>query len=478
MATNLTAVLESSAEKCGCGDKDLNRFAEHLRTMPAAEAARINPFSFAETAGVNPDRALDLFVLGAKAGVFDLEWGMVCPLCGAITHSVAELDRVAEDVLHCALCRRDAPSILDDTVEVTFAYSPPGVSIDLHSDFGTFQQYHTSSSYPYREEWRRYYARNLVADVKLEPGESVFLSIPADTGEVFRLLCLDTHSGAKLEVANSHSGAGDAGAVPVTLTESGFSKTEISLHPGTSVLKLTNNTDQPVWCHVMRVVVPEIVAFVGDRPPQFGPRLTGKTLLNNQTFRDHFALDALAPDMKLKLRSLTLLFTDLKGSTALYDREGDLEAYRLVQDHFAALKAVVSDHSGALIKTMGDAVMAAFPTVTDGTAAAISMMAAMQELSGERGVKDDLGLKVGLHAGPALAISAGRSLDYFGQTVNIAARVQGLADAGDICLTNSLNDTAAVPTLLSEAGYASHSERARLKGVSAAEQIYRYRSAA
>ena len=148
-------------------------------------------------------------------------------------------------------------------------------------------------------------------------------------------------------------------------------------------------------------------------------------------------MQGLAPDMKLKLRSLTLLFTDLKGSTALYDREEDMAAYRLVQDHFAALKEVVRGDSGAVIKTMGDPVMAAFPSGNDGTAAAIAMMAAMQALPGGRRV-NEVGLKVGLHAGPALAINAGQTLDYFGQTANIAARVQGLADAGEICLSRAL----------------------------------------
>ena len=176
-------------------------------------------------------------------------------------------------------------------------------------------------------------------------------------------------------------------------------------------------------------------------------------------------------------RNITLLFTDLKGSTALYDREGDLAAYRLVQDHFVALKKVVRSHSGAMIKTMGDAVMAAFPDGNDGTAAAIGMMGAMRDLIGND-QRNDVGLKVGLHAGPALAINAGGSVDYFGQTVNIAARVQGLADAGDICVTGVLNDDDAIPAMLTDAGYQDSSERAKLKGVSAEEQIYRYRSSA
>lgn len=478
MSSTLSAALKPSAIQCGCSGHDLDRFAQHLGGMQPLEATRINPFVFAENAGLDPHQAMNLFVLGTKQGIFDLEWGMVCPLCGAITHSVPELDRVSEDVLHCALCRRDAPSVLDDTVEVNFSYAPTGRAINLHEDFGAYQRYHTSSSYPHGDAWRRYYARNLVADLKLESGESGTLSFETVPGESFRLLCMDTHSGAQIDVADAGSGAAHGHETTLVLSEDGFSETDISLSAGTVDLAVTNNTDQPIWCHVMRVVMDEVISIVGNKPPRFGPRLTGKALLNNQTFRDHFALDALAPDMKLKLRSLTLLFTDLKGSTALYDREGDLAAYRLVQDHFTALKAVVRDHSGAVIKTMGDAVMAGFPTARDGTAAAIAMMAAMQELSGERGVDDDVGLKVGLHAGPALAISAGRSLDYFGQTVNIAARVQGLADAGDICLTNALNDSEAVGALLSEAGYEGQSESARLKGVSAAEQVHRYRTAA
>lgn len=268
----------------------------------------------------------------------------------------------------------------------------------------------------------------------------------------------------------------DSGTPELTLTNAGFSQDEVTLRAGETALTLTNQTDQMVWCRILARNQKEIDRILAKGPPQFGPRLTSKHLLNNQAFRDNFAMHELAPDLKLKLRSLTLLFTDLKGSTALYDREGDLAAYRLVQDHFSALKTVVKSHSGAVIKTMGDAVMAAFPNGQDGTAAAIAMMGAMRALSDSRR-SNDVGLKVGLHAGPALAINAGQTLDYFGQTVNIAARVQGLADAGEICLTRTLNDNEAVPALLAQSGFTGRSELARLKGVSTEEQVFRYRTA-
>ena len=476
MTSPIPATLEAAAARSGCDSDELSRFAQHLQALKSHQAARINPFGFAEAAGVGSETALDLFVHGAKLGLFDLEWGMVCPLCGGITHSVAELDRVAEDTLHCSLCDRDVESVLDDTVEVSFAYAVPGAELDLHRDFATYQHYYTSSSYPYLKDWRSYHEHHTAADIKLEPGEEAILPVRLDAGREYRMLCLDVHAGMEVRVEEDGSQSETGGTTAVSLMDEGFSQNEICLPAGKAALTLTNRTEQAVWCRLMLRNMDAIGAILAKGPPQFGRRLTGKHLLNNQAFRDSFAMHELAPDLKLKLRSLTLLFTDLKGSTALYDREGDLAAYRLVQDHFAALKQVVRGHSGAVIKTMGDAVMAAFPSGNDGTAAAIAMMAAMQEVAG--GAREnDVGLKVGLHAGPALAINAGQNLDYFGQTVNIAARVQGLADAGEICLTGALNQDDEIPALLAQAGYDGCAELARLKGVSAEEKIYRYRSA-
>jgi len=470
MTVSHSDVLATAAARAGTSSQDHARFARHLEALPAHQAARINPFAFAEEAGIGAETALDLFVHGAKLGLFDLEWGMVCPLCGGIINSVAELDRVAEDTLHCSMCNRDTDSVLDDTVEVSFSFMPAGTDLNLHKDFATYQYYYTSSSYPHRKAWGEYHRRHTVADVKLAPGEEQTLTVPLTPAEGYRLLCLDTHAGLELALTD---GADPAAAV--TLRPAGFDRDEIAVPPADTALSITNATEHPAWCRVLRRQTDEIAAIVGA-PWEFGPRLTGKHLLNNQAFRDCFDLHELAPDLKLKLRSLTLLFTDLKGSTALYDREGDLAAYRLVQDHFQALKQVVRDHGGAVIKTMGDAVMAAFPSGNNGTAAAIAMMTAMQRVTGDR--TDDVGLKVGLHTGPALAINGGQTVDYFGQTVNIAARVQGLADAGDICLTGALNDEADVPDLLDRAGSQGQLERAQLKGVAAEEKIYRYRAAA
>src|SRR5438046_3276742 len=92
------------------------------------------------------------------------------------------------------------------------------------------------------------------------------------------------------------------------------------------------------------------------------PFLTAKRLLTNQTFRDVYGTETLDVDQRLNITSLTFLFTDLKGSTALYERVGDLVAYDLVRAHFHVLTEIVAFEAGAVVKTIGDAVMATFPT--------------------------------------------------------------------------------------------------------------------
>ena len=166
------------------------------------------------------------------------------------------------------------------------------------------------------------------------------------------------------------------------------------------------------------------------------PFLTAKRMLSNQTFRDVFKADNLNADQRLKITSLTFLFTDLKGSTALYERVGDLAAFDLVRAHFSALLEIIAAEKGAVVKTIGDAVMATFVRPEHALAAGLKMRAAMDRLNVERG-SNDLVVKIGIHEGPCLAVMLNERQDYFGQTVNIAARVQSLSTSQEIHITGA-----------------------------------------
>src|SRR5204862_4691972 len=157
------------------------------------------------------------------------------------------------------------------------------------------------------------------------------------------------------------------------------------------------------------------------------PILTAKRMLSNQTFRDVFKADNLNVDQRLKITSLTFLFTDLKGSTALYERVGDLAAFDLVRAHFHALLEIIASEKGAVVKTIGDAVMATFIRPEHAIVAGLRMRSAMKELNARSGKEEDLVVKIGIHEGPCLAVMLNERQDYFGQTVNIASRVQSLS---------------------------------------------------
>jgi class 3 adenylate cyclase len=193
-----------------------------------------------------------------------------------------------------------------------------------------------------------------------------------------------------------------------------------------------------------------------------GPFLTAKRLLTNQTFRDIYRTDTLDVDQRLKITSLTFLFTDLKGSTELYERVGDLVAYDLVRSHFRVLNEIVAAEAGAVVKTIGDAVMATFPTPDRAIAAALRMREAMRGIKhGDR----DLLLKIGIHEGPCLAVTLNDRQDYFGQTVNIAARVQGLAASRSIFATEPVVDHPHSSSILETSGLKPLPQRASLRGI-------------
>ena len=173
----------------------------------------------------------------------------------------------------------------------------------------------------------------------------------------------------------------------------------------------------------------------GDHGFTMLPFLSGAEVLSNQTYLDLFGNETIVAGEGLAVRRLALLFTDLQGSTALYERIGDMKAFDLVRQHFDYLRECISDNSGALVKTIGDAVMASFIDPLDALRAALDMRAQIAQFNADAG-SEVIGLKIGLHAGAALAVTLNDRLDYFGQTVNIAARVQALARAGEIVVTD------------------------------------------
>jgi class 3 adenylate cyclase len=160
--------------------------------------------------------------------------------------------------------------------------------------------------------------------------------------------------------------------------------------------------------------------------------------------------------------SLCVLFTDLRDSTRMYRAIGDAPAFGRVMSHFDVLRDAIAREQGALVKTIGDAVMAVFQR----PACAVRAIRAAQEKLGAFPAQDHpLVLKAGVHYGPCIAVTLNGRLDYFGSTVNLAARLQNLATGGDLILSDAVRRDPEVAEMLNgQREQSLESIRTSLKG--------------
>jgi class 3 adenylate cyclase len=429
---------------------------------------RINPLAFAAAHGLDEEKAIAAFLHAARIGVFDMAWNVLCPGCGGVLDSSASLKSVRHEAYHCALCAAGYEPTLDEMVEVTFTVSPRVRRIAAHDPerlpfLEYYRQVFFSSGVDLPDDLEERFSRIMLEMIELDPGEKAFLSLqlPRDFVIIFDAV---THSTQFVDVQGEPTTERQNLAMVISR---GHPPNETAiLRPGPLRLTLENHTDVRVLPNVC-VAGDELHNLLGHRRPF----LTAKRLLSNQTFRDIYRTDTLDIDQRLKITSLTFLFTDLRGSTQLYERVGDLAAFDLVRAHFEVLHEIVASEAGAIVKTIGDAVMATFPTPDRAVAAALKMRDAMRRLNADRG-REDLLLKIGIHEGPCLAVTLNDRQDYFGQTVNIASRVQDLADAQMILATGAVVDDPRSSTMLTSSGIAPVPRPAALRGIEQDVQVF------
>jgi class 3 adenylate cyclase len=447
----------------------VSRLEMLLRSGTDEALYRINPIQFAIEKSIAEAEGIDLFLHACMAGLFDMDWMLVCPMCSDVVESFRSL-RKLHTHFHCHLCQSDYDAALDDYIAVTFTVSPAVRGIRFHQpetlsawDFVFHYKLTPGGILPDGVPWSEA-AKGLVRVLtRIEPGSTVDLEVDATEGALFgQDFASDAHFFFPVE-----KGAGGAPSpVPVMLEAGKCVTAAASIAPGKVVFEVRNTGRLPVVFGILQLPTASF-----QRPPlHFAPALSGKRLLMTQTFRDFFRSEVISATEGIAVLDVTLVFTDLKGSTALYERIGDLNAYIQVQRHFQHLLDVTVRHNGAVTKTIGDAVMAAFLTSADAVQAALDMREAVEELNRDRPQRDFI-LKIGVHRGASIAVTLNERLDYFGQTVNIAARVQNLADGDEICITEEVYSAPAVAEII--APYPVEKSEAELKGVSKAMSVYR-----
>jgi len=406
------ARLLTLSEKMAAQGSDSDLIAllvDYIENADEFAVARIRPYELARLWGQAKRAVLETCLCATRAGILDLQWNLICPMCrgGGASTTLKEIS----SQVHCPGCNIDFTVNFEQSVELTFHPNP---SIRI-ADIETFCIGGPQVT------------PHVAAQQLLPPGSSRAIDLKLAAGR-YRVRTMSL-------AGWQHLRATEAGKPVTTLSASdaGWSNEELEI--GTNAgLNFENATDDEQL-------------FILERTAWSDDAATAAEVTALQVFRDLFASEALRPGEQISVGTLTVLFTDLKDSTRMYREIGDATAFGRVMNHFDVLKQAIADEEGALVKTIGDAVMAVF---RHPAAALRAMLHAQQRLASPPDGMRPLTLKAGLHTGPCIAVTLNDRLDYFGSTVNLAARLEAQSTGDDVVISATVYDDPGVRELLSD----------------------------
>jgi class 3 adenylate cyclase/carbon monoxide dehydrogenase subunit G len=373
------------------------RLADFLLHAPMLALSSIRPLAMARTWHATPEDTVELFLAAQHLGILSMGWDLLCPRCRGAKSRVEHLHDLPHGA-HCSSCNINYDRDFTRNVELTFHPEPwlrPLAEGELCL-LGQGSTPHVKFQGEVAAHSKKSFALNLA------PGAYRFRTIEAGD--------------------EADGGVGADGLIP-EITACG-AEIRVATPGHKDELVIHNDTDLP------RIFAVEERNWARDA-------LTGESVIAMPAFRRLCPEQLLRPGDDVEIGRVAIMFTDLQGSTKLYDRLGDATAYRLVRDHFAYLSERVQRHNGFIVKTVGDAVMAAFHDPADAVRAVLSMQ---DEVSNFNRGRSDAGivLKIGLHQGSCIAVTVGGVLDYFGSVVNTAARLEHQCHGGEVIISSAV----------------------------------------
>ena len=160
----------------------------------------------------------------------------------------------------------------------------------------------------------------------------------------------------------------------------------------------------------------------------------GKFSELEQLLAEKIRLDSML--MEKYSRKVTVMFTDIKGSTTYYETRGDLAGRAMIHQHNAIVLPVIEQYGGTLLKTIGDATMSLYADPAHGMRAAAGIQLALQKHNAGRPAGERISVRCGLNSGVGLVEDS----DVYGDVVNVASRIEGLASGGEVYLSGQLYD--------------------------------------
>lgn len=426
LSATARARLESGVKRLvseGGDPRAAERLADFLDRADEISVQRMRPYALAEGWSLPRRNVLETFLRATRLGLLDMYWELLCPECRGVAEGHGHLKDLRADS-HCSTCNIDFTANFDHNVEVIFRPNAAlrAVSASLEFCVGSPQrQPHIIFSETISG------LKNISFPVRMEHGR---YSLRA--------------SGVR---GSQSVTAGPSGLDSPVFRVSDFGwPYEEQVVSAAPTMNLVNATEQARTFSLERTAWSDQAATAAD-------------VTNLQIFRDLFASEVLRPGEEISVGNVTLMFTDLRESTRLYRQIGDAPAFGRVREHFEILEQAVAAEGGAIVKTMGDSVMAAF---SHPAAAMRAIRKAQAQIAQNQ--KQPLWLKAGIHRGPCIAVTLNDRLDYFGSTVNIAARLPGFSQGGEVIFSTPVYNDPEVTAILKESANALAYFRETVKG--------------
>ncbi|MEW5853235.1 MAG: DUF5939 domain-containing protein [Myxococcota bacterium] len=423
--------IRHALDRAGVAPQVRDRLFQLVEQAPDLDVHRIRVRKLVRAWNIPERTLLGAFLHATRHGLFTLTWDVLCPHCRGVRTELAHLGDVPPKGT-CDICGIDFDVTAVNSLEVTFHIHPTIRHV-------------TPQLYCSAEPARR---AHIVVQKTLPPGMATEMNTLMDEGR-YRIRLRGSLQFGLLDVlpgAEQTSFTWSSEELPPQVTS-------VRLHP---TLTLKNPTAAPV-------------TFTVERDSLDTDALRPVDLFCFQDFRDLFSEEAVAADMQLDIGTRTVLFTDLVGSTRLYEEEGDTVAFASVRRHFIKAYETVRQHDGAIIKTIGDAVMAVFARPADAVRTALDLQSYFNGSNPETNLR----LRISLHTGPCLGVRLNQNMDLFGSTVNLAAKMQAAADAGHVVFTRVVREDLGVEQVLAQGGHTAESLDFELKWSGARMELFR-----
>lgn len=371
----------------------------YLKESYDNEVLAVRPFELADLWQENRKEVLSFLLSAVRAGVVDLRWAVMCPSCKIPTNQQTTLKQLQQET-HCQGCQIKYNTEFDRSVEVRF-------SVNEAIRKAKSELYCIGNPGSKSE---------IFAQFLLQPNEQRHVVLPLPQTRWKAVLFSQDQQSFSLQQEEVDR------VLEIKIGEEKIVLSKEKVGPPV-VLTLTNTTNKK-----------RLIQFEDDRWRDQAATAAYVTSLSR--FRDLFSSEILAPGEEIAVRNLSVMFTDLKGSTAFYQQTGDAKAYHLVRSHFNFINAILEKYNGVLVKTIGDAVFAVFFTSVEAVQAAIEIQQQIGQFNQTH--ESQFEIKLGVHTGPLIAVNANGRIDYFGSTTNIGSRLEKESQGGDVILTQEV----------------------------------------